>query len=409
MMGTHVRFLSLPAANVQVMDLKTITDAELTDYIAQMQAVENSARRNKLAAIAEYDRREAWKPDGATSMPSWLVGFLGFGRDTANEEVRVAKALEVLPAIAGLLNEGSLSWDQARAVTEFATPETDAHFAEEARKFSAPQLRRMARRFKPVSDVSAKEGINARTFKMWWDIEANMLRLKGALPGAEGALVEKAIDRIARQTAEDRPAAEGPYSYDTACADALVELASARITSDADKDRATIGVHVDAKVLAGAATSGVCELDHGQAIAFETARRLSCDSRWYIVVDGPDGLPIGIGRTSRQIPPWLAREIRHRDGGCRWVGCNRKGWINIHHLVHWARGGPTDMDNLVTLCGVHHRLVHEGKWTISGDPNRELTFIDPNGRVFAQGPHPLNKEIAPRVAALVGEADGPSP
>lgn len=389
------------------MDLEQLTPAELTDYIAQHQALENLVRRQRLAAIAVYDRKEAWKPDGSTSMASWMVGMLGFGRDTANEEVRVAKAFDELPAIAKTLEEGLLSWDQARAVTEFATPETDEHLANEARKFSAPQLRRMARRFKPVSDESAQTAINGRTFKMWWDLEQNMLRLKGALPGVEGALVEKAIDRIARQTAEDRPRAEGPYVQEVAYADALVELASTRIGADPDPDRATIGVHVDAKVLAGG--TGMAELDHGQAIALETARRLSCDSRWYIVVDGPGGLPIGIGRVSRQIPPWLARQIRHRDGGCRWVGCNRKGWINIHHLVHWAEGGPTEMDNLIMLCGTHHRLVHEGKWKISGDPNGELTFIDPTGRVFAQGPHPLHKEVVPKVKALVGKTGAERP
>jgi hypothetical protein len=27
----------------------------------------------------------------------------------------------------------------------------------------------------------------------------------------------------------------------------------------------------------------------------------------------------------------------------------------------------------------HHRLIHEGGWTITGDPNGEVTFHDPDG------------------------------
>ncbi|MFP3906124.1 MAG: HNH endonuclease signature motif containing protein, partial [Acidimicrobiales bacterium] len=59
--------------------------------------------------------------------------------------------------------------------------------------------------------------------------------------------------------------------------------------------------------------------------------------------------------------------------------CERK-IRQIHHIAHWSNGGPTNLDNLVGLCWEHHRLVHEGNWTIEGNPNREITFISPNKR-----------------------------
>lgn len=386
-----------------------LSPAELTDVIGQFQAMENAIRGAKLAALSAYDKKEAWKPDGATSMAAWMVGMLGFGRDTANEETRVARAFEELPVIGESFRTGELSWDQARAVSEFATPETDKHFAAEARKFSAPHLRRMAKRFKPIADDIARDAINGRSLKMWWDVERNLLRLKGQLPAAEGALVEKALDRILLHVADDGPMPEG-YDHNRLRADALVELAATRLDADPDRERATLGVHVDAAVLAGG--KGMAELDCGQSLAMETAKRLACDSRWYIVVDGPAGLPVGIGRVSRQIPPWMVREVRHRDGGCRFPGCNRRGWTNIHHLVAWSEGGPTDMDNLCMLCGVHHRLVHEGGWKIVGDPNGQITFVDKTGRPFVQGPAPLSEKYQQRIATLTGEEPaegGPAP
>lgn len=41
-------------------------------------------------------------------------------------------------------------------------------------------------------------------------------------------------------------------------------------------------------------------------------------------------------------------------------------WCQVHHIRHWARGGATDLSNLVLVCH-HHHLLHEGGWTMQGD------------------------------------------
>lgn len=55
---------------------------------------------------------------------------------------------------------------------------------------------------------------------------------------------------------------------------------------------------------------------------------------------------------------------------------------HIHHLHHWADGGPTELANLVPLCGTHHRHHHEGGYTITAGPGRVFGFHDPHGRVI---------------------------
>ena len=42
-------------------------------------------------------------------------------------------------------------------------------------------------------------------------------------------------------------------------------------------------------------------------------------------------------------------------------------WTDAHHVVHWADGGATALDNLVLLCRTHHRGVHDGQSTLSRD------------------------------------------
>ncbi|HYM96915.1 MAG TPA: HNH endonuclease signature motif containing protein, partial [Candidatus Sulfotelmatobacter sp.] len=43
-----------------------------------------------------------------------------------------------------------------------------------------------------------------------------------------------------------------------------------------------------------------------------------------------------------------------------------------HHVVHWARGGKTDLDNLILLCHRHHWMVHEGGWELAESQDGEV-------------------------------------
>ncbi|MGH7759465.1 MAG: HNH endonuclease signature motif containing protein, partial [Candidatus Dormibacteria bacterium] len=60
--------------------------------------------------------------------------------------------------------------------------------------------------------------------------------------------------------------------------------------------------------------------------------------------------------------------------------------------MHWANGGPTNVTNLALLCGQHHSLIHEGGWSVRGNPepgpgpDDTLEFVRPDGSVFV--PHP---------------------
>ncbi|MDQ6748993.1 MAG: HNH endonuclease, partial [Candidatus Dormibacteraeota bacterium] len=51
------------------------------------------------------------------------------------------------------------------------------------------------------------------------------------------------------------------------------------------------------------------------------------------------------------------------------------------HIVHWTRGGPTDLANLVPLCYRHHWMVHEGGWSLVKTDAGILTIPPPRNRV----------------------------
>ena len=49
----------------------------------------------------------------------------------------------------------------------------------------------------------------------------------------------------------------------------------------------------------------------------------------------------------------------------------------IHHLVHWADGGPTSIPNGFPCCRYHHWLIHEGGWRVKKHPGGAITAIPP--------------------------------
>jgi hypothetical protein len=211
--------------------------------------------------------------------------------------------------------------------------------------------------------------------------EEGHLQVEALLPGEQGARFERAV----RERAKEIEVEDDVLDHRAARqADALVELVS---TSGEDVSPDTLVVHADAKVLTGQVKAGpehLAETESGVQLSEDAVRRIACDARVEWVLE-KDGRPVGIGRRGRMVRGQLARIVRHRDGGmCAVPGCERSGWLHTHHLKHWADGGSTNVDNLVTLCSAHHRKLHEGGWRTSGLPGRDLRFHDPGGRVLTR-------------------------
>jgi hypothetical protein len=94
--------------------------------------------------------------------------------------------------------------------------------------------------------------------------------------------------------------------------------------------------------------------------------RIACDSKVMRVVLGAENEILNIGRASRTIPTAIRRALNVRDKGCAFPGCGtRPRQCHGHHVEHWAKGGKTDLDNLVLLCGFHHRVIHHGHWMVT--------------------------------------------
>ena len=103
------------------------------------------------------------------------------------------------------------------------------------------------------------------------------------------------------------------------------------------------------------------------------------------MVEDEHGSPLDVGRKQRVVPTAIRRALWSRDRGCTFPGCGKKRFVDGHHIQHWANGGQTSLKNLTLLCTYHHRLLHEGGFSIDRDQNGAIDFRRADGRVIPRG------------------------
>jgi uncharacterized protein DUF222/HNH endonuclease len=269
-------------------------------------------------------------------------------------------------------------------LTRFATPQTESRLITWAQGVSCGAIRHRGdlARAEPLEEVQNVD----RTRSCSWGYydQGRRFGLSADLPAAQGAVVARTLERLADQLPV-MPGEEVDY-VETRRADALVALASARISADQDPDRATVIVHARLDGLASG--TGGCEIEGGPVIHPETARRLLCSGRVQIVLEDEEGQPLHIGRMTREPPSWMIRQLKYRDRECRFPGCGARQFLQAHHIVWWERGGRTELHNLVLVCSFHHKLVHEYRWKVKRDADGTVGWAHPDGTRYRAGPGP---------------------
>jgi hypothetical protein len=365
---------------------------QLDDQLAELAAHLNAATARWLDLVLEFRSQGGAAGD---DFAHWLAWRCGISPREAREYLRVADALHELPLIGAAFRRGELSFCKLRALTRVATPASEPGLLELAGVLTASQLGRALRAFLRVRTEQARDSHQLECVDYYWEEDGSLV-LRARLPAEDGTLLVRALEAardnvIARRKAEQEtngttPADplqpgeefEPPRSLRVEAFVELTRRALAQPQEPPESERPRLVVHVDAAAL-GNDGPGRCELEDGPVIAPETARRLGCDAEHVASVER-DGLPVSVGRARRSAPPALRRLLEARDQQtCRWPGCERRRHLAAHHRVHWARGGETNLDNLVLLCFHHHRLVHEGGYTIENGPQDELRFRNRHG------------------------------
>lgn len=113
-----------------------------------------------------------------------------------------------------------------------------------------------------------------------------------------------------------------------------------------------------------------------------------CDAVVTPIVVDTRGRPLAVGQEQKCWPRWMRRAVAVRDRGCAFPGCSASPRLcHVHHMRHYAAGGPTDVTNGCLLCPFHHYLVHNQGWLVRlSQLNGRPEFVPPEWLGGAQAP-----------------------
>jgi hypothetical protein len=409
---------------------RSATELEkLGDEIAEFAAYSDAAIYQMLVRLREFDRDDGWQ-GGFVTCSHWLSWRTGIAVGAARDKVRVARALEHLPRISEALRTVRLSYSKVRALTRIATPEIEERLLEFALRATAAQVESLVRAWRRVDRqeeaLQERERNASRYLTLLPDGEGSYA-LRGRLAPEVAMVLKRALEAASWELYRSRGAAGG-LSPSQRRADAIGLLAECALggiaiggesrpdaaatvqASSGDPasgpgtalrdgpvppqrsapptislaDHRLVVMHVDEPALRADSADGDALLEDGTRVSAETSRRFACDASRVIMTHGSDGSVLDVGRKTRTVPPRMRRALDHRDGGCRFPGCGSR-FCDAHHVRHWADGGETTLDNLVLLCRVHHRAVHEEGFEVeivAGEPR----FRWPDGRPLPDPP-----------------------
>jgi hypothetical protein len=380
----------------------------LGEAIAELAARIHAATYELLVMLREFDAQAGWN-NGFLSCAHWLNWRTGIDLGAAREKVRVARALPGLPLISDAMRRGTVSYAKVRAITRVATPETEQRLLDVALAGTASHVERIVRAWRRTDRVIAAKQADARHLSRhlttWIDGDGMMV-VRGRLTPEIGAVLHRALEAAADQLfreAKEAPAAGGlvgEVSWGQRRADALGRLAEVALAGDLDAgtagDRYQVVLHVEATAGSDGADGvfdGVLEVDDSAIrVSAEISRRLACDAAVVEMHQDAAGNVLDVGRKTRTIPTAIRRALSARDTRCQFPACSARR-CDAHHIEHWVDGGATSLDNLVLLCRRHHRLVHEGGFTLERRADGTVAFFYKDGAPLWTAPPPPRFEI----------------
>ena len=201
----------------------------------------------------------------------------------------------------------------------------------------------------------------------------------GTLTPEVGEKLERALALAAKRVGADDDRTLRQRQHD-----ALGDLADAYLAHQQnpsfDGAPRTVIVTMDLETLENQLREKWLSLPDGAQISAATVRRLACDAEVIPVVLGSNSEILDVGQANRAFTAAQRRAAYLRDGRrCAFPGC-RGQVVELHHIWWRSRGGPGSLDNAAWLCSFHHRLVHEGGWTVQRTTAGDYVWTGPHGQ-----------------------------
>ena len=404
--------------------VRSVTDGadwQLVDRTLQSLARQRAALDAEEARwLREAERIQIWRRVGCSSLLEYMERRLGYGPRAAQDRLRVAFALDKLPALAESLETGALPFTAIRELTRVATPETEQVWVDAGRDKNVheieklvaghrhgdlpgdppdPQLIKKVLRYevRPATYALMRQAQRALEKERGERLDDDQLlaalatAVLGAATGTGSSATTATTASEAKPPASD---ATPPDSVEAGGGTSLAEPATAGSVErggetglvEQPRDREDHGTadHGRARFQVAVVVCAQCKrgwLDGGGATAPMDAAalaRASCDAQRLGRVDV--GQP---ARATQDVAPRVRRLVHRRDRGrCGLPECRAAANLEVHHIVAREDGGSHDARNLMLLCSLC-RARHKGHYAGcvvmpgSGDPPTTMKAFCP--------------------------------
>ena len=345
----------------------------------------------------EAQRTGAHFAEGTATAATWISRTCNMSVTSAADRLRVGEQLESLPKVAAALSSGEIGFQSASQLChlrDWLGDKRDLFNEEEmlgyARDHSVFNLRKLCNAARHVADPDrffeeAEADYTRRRLHISL-MPDGMFAIDGILDPECGAAAKTALDSLSRRRGPEDDRSGGQRTHD-----ALAEVVHHAMDEGKLPRRNGVRPHVTVtttlEALKGEVGVPPADLEFGLPISTKTMERIACDCTISRVLLA-DSMVIDVGRATRVVSAPTRRALRVRDKGCRFPGCDRPvNWTSPHHIIFWARGGPSNPPNEVLLCHFHHRLVHEGGWQVI-KAGREFRFLPPERAVMRRARAP---------------------
>jgi 5-methylcytosine-specific restriction endonuclease McrA len=369
--------------------LDTMSDGELLERLVRVAGDHRRLTADLLALIGECDSRRLYLGQGCSSLFTYCTQVLHLSEHAAYHRIEAARAARQFATILELVADGSVTLTTVALLRPHLTPENHRELLAAASHRTkrevehqiaclspAPDAKALIRRLSPHTRVqTAVAGQvpdslpSAAAPHVGQPLAQGLLVVGSSLDAASHATPLSAIEPRAQVAAL---AADRYLLRVTLSAEAHAKLRRAQeLMSHRVPDGNPAAIIDKALSLL---------VDHLERAKLARVRRPRADSQRASTSASTSG--------SRHIPAAMRRLVWARDAGrCAFVGargrCTETGRLEFHHVVPFARGGATVVENLALRCRAHD--VYESNQAFGMHPPR-------GGRQMAQEPCSVQTE-----------------
>jgi hypothetical protein len=353
-------------------ELSTADERALAAGLTELARFRTACDALWLSLVAEAARRGTHRRHGARDAATWIAEMAGERRGAARREVELAGRVSAMPQVAEAMASGQLSAGKAAELVRAAElpEEVQSALLEDAVGAPVEQVAASVERAR----LAYGAGTVPPTPELTISRCSGQAKVEGTLDLVDAEIVDVALTTMIEAL---KLPTEMPYSERRARA--LVGLARHYLDNQTSVTgrvgRPHVLVVVDLEVLE-ARSGGSATLASGAVITGDQVRRLAEDAGISRVITQGRSEPLDVGRTTRSIPPAIAKAVIARDRHCRYRGCTSPPWAcDVHHRQPWECFGPTSLANTGLLCWFHHEHVHrhgpervievgDGRWVL---------------------------------------------